>query len=101
MKSTYVAVRISYRMYITWMFASPSGIAPVYTITNHDTSAITWDRIRSPYRMTKCGIASSQLTSGRQFATFSGASIVSVAGCAGIAGCTRRLPSCEPALADN
>jgi hypothetical protein len=34
----------------------------------------------NPYNTTKCGIASNQFTSGRQFATFSGGSNVNVAG---------------------
>ena len=67
-------------MYITCIFASPSGNAPVKTMTNHDTMPMTRDKRFNPYNTTKCGIASNQFTSGRQFATFSGGSNVSVAG---------------------
>ena len=42
--------------------------------------ASTWATMPSTYKMMKCGIASSQCTSGRQRAIFSGGSNVSVIG---------------------
>jgi hypothetical protein len=88
-------VRVEYRMYITWRFASPSGSAPVKRMTNHDTMLMTWDKTRNPYKTTKCGIASNQLTRGRQFATFSGGSNVKVAGYGALLACMS-APLVEP-----
>ena len=80
MKSAYVNTRTSYRRYIAWILAKPSGRSPVKRMTNQEMMPTTSARIRNPYRITKCGMANSQLRSGRQLATFSGGSKVSVAG---------------------
>ena len=67
-------------MYMAIGFWRPSGILPVNTPANQAMKARTPATMPITYRMMKCGIASSQCTSGRQRAIFSGVSNVSVTG---------------------
>src|SRR4051812_15283369 len=107
MKAANVYVRCSYRIHIACRLASESGMLPVNTIENQEMTAITCPRTRNPYSTAKCGMASNQFTSGRQFVTFSGGSNVNVAGYGADEGCmsfshqltaTRTVPLRLPTL---
>src|SRR5438046_1250451 len=85
----YVSTRMLQRMTLTTKSRRPRGHCPVKSTA---TNAIASDTVLSAYSTIKCGIARIQLTSGRQFATFSGGSNVNVAGYGALIACMRHPP---------